>query len=157
MEDTLYIRPIQPDDLAQLLPLCQEHAEYEGAVVQKGDQIQQWRSVFFDAPPQLFGWVCCNSKTPTALEGYMTASIQCATWAAEPYVLLDCIYLRPQARRNGLGTSMLTLLREFAGKHGCREIQWQTILRNKKAASFYQSLGALPVKKLRWSWSVICQ
>ncbi|WP_405052290.1 GNAT family N-acetyltransferase [Sinorhizobium sp. 8-89] len=153
-KDTLEIRPILPEDFSELLSLCSEHAAYEGSVISESDQATHWSSAFFGAPPQLHGWVCDEgTAAPGTLRGYMTAQVAISTWSARPYVFLDCIYLKPEVRRLGIGRSMILRLIEFAREHGCREIQWQTILSNQIAKAFYSSLGAIPVTKTRWTLS----
>lgn len=154
-DGVLELRPVIPSDLVQLLPLCVEHAAYEGSTIHENDQAMRWNSAFFGTPPQLYGWVCSEGgHLGVALKGYMTASISISTWFAKPYVFLDCIYLKPIIRRMGIGRSMLMTLREFARGQGCQEIQWQTILSNETGSAFYSSLGAIPVTKTRWSLPV---
>lgn len=148
------IRPLTPNDFAQLLPLCAEHAAYEGSTIQENDQALRWNSAFFGTPPQLYGWVCSEAgHLGAALKGYMTASIAISTWSAKPYVFLDCIYLKPMIRGMGIGRSMLMMLVEFSQEHECQEIQWQTIPSNDTGSAFYRSLGAVPVTKMRWTLS----
>ncbi|AHG50181.1 hypothetical protein RLEG12_00840 (plasmid) [Rhizobium leguminosarum bv. trifolii CB782] len=150
------VRPLRESDLHQLLALCTKHAEYEGVVVEESDQARRWCSAFFSSPPQLYGWVACSESDADmqVLEGYMTASIITSTWSATPYVFLDCIYLEPQARRQGIGKTMLSLLMEFARQQGCKELQWQTTLSNETGSAFYKSIGGVPLTKMRWSLHV---
>ncbi|TIQ17844.1 MAG: GNAT family N-acetyltransferase [Mesorhizobium sp.] len=148
------IRVVRPNDLSQLRELCEEHAALEGATIADRDLSAKWNSAFFGTPAQLVGWVCDEGDNrPDALTGYMTASIRLSTWSAKPYLYLDCIYLRPEVRRSGMGRAMFGILTQFARESGCKEIQWQTLLSNEGGIAFYHSLGAVPT--LQWSrWSL---
>lgn len=80
----------------------------------------------------------------------MTATIDFATWTAEPFVHMDCLYLRPSVRRLGMGRALITTLREFAVHHQCTVIQWQTPPSNQLGIDFYNSIGATNKLKLRF-------
>ncbi|UES60123.1 GNAT family N-acetyltransferase (plasmid) [Roseibium aggregatum] len=149
-EDALKIRPIVPADIPQFFELCREHAAFEGAAITGNDQETRWKSIFFEAPPRLFGWVCDKGGSNNDLFGYMTASIEMATWTASPHVFLDCLYLRSDMRRCGIGKTMMRILSDFAIEQGCEEIHWHSLPSNREAANFYRSLGASQEHKLRW-------
>ncbi|SNR74543.1 GNAT family N-acetyltransferase [Puniceibacterium sediminis] len=145
------IRPIEARDLNALVPLCQEHAEYEGLTFTRSDQVERWDSLFFAPQPHLFGWVV-DMAGP--LQGYMTATIDTATWAARPFVYLDCLYLAPSIRRQGFGRRMMATLQRFACEHDCKEIQWQTPPDNDLGRAFYHSLRAQELTKSRFTLQV---
>jgi ribosomal protein S18 acetylase RimI-like enzyme len=145
------LRPIQTADLPGLLTLCRDHAAYEGLNFSESDQIGRWQQAFFGPSPRLFGWVIEG----TPLQGYMTATIDFATWDARPFVYLDCLYLRPEARRSGLGRRLMTVLSHFAKAQGCAEIQWQTPPSNADGIAFYRALAARELPKQRFALSVV--
>lgn len=144
------LRQISPADLPDLMLLCREHAQYEGLPFVESGQADRLRSALFNASPRLFGWVV-PSGNDGGLSGYMTATIDYATWSARPFVYLDCLYLRPVARRGGLGRTMMSTLADFARDHGCAEIQWQTPPTNAIGLAFYRALGARELAKARFS------
>ncbi|WP_352663383.1 GNAT family N-acetyltransferase [Mesorhizobium sp. M0621] len=150
------VRLVRPTDLPQLRTLCDEHAALEDRTIADPDLSDQWKTAFFGTPAQLFGWVCDKGDgSSDALTGYMTAAIRLYTWSVKPHLYLDCIYLRPETRRSGLGRAMFGVLMEFARERGCSDIQWHTLLSNEGGIAFYHSLGAVPnMQWSRWSLSV---
>lgn len=144
----MIIRRITPNDLSQLLPLCQEHAAYEQLPFREAGQLQLWDAAFFGLSPKVFGWVCDNGDS---LKGYMTATIDFSTWNARPFVYLDCLFLQPDVRRMGLGSALMTELICFAQERDCAEIQWQTPTHNELGIAFYNTLGASQNNKIRFT------
>ncbi len=145
------LRPILPDDLDALELLCRDHAAYEGLRYEPADQVARWHALFFGHQPQLFGWVVAEGRK---LFGYMTATIDTATWSARPFVYLDCLYLKPRTRRQGFGKQMIETLQGFARQNACAEIQWQTPPDNDIGRAFYRALKARELPKSRYTLEV---
>jgi ribosomal protein S18 acetylase RimI-like enzyme len=144
----MIIRRIAPNDLSKIMPLCQEHAAYEKLPFIETEQIKRWDEAFFSLSPKLFGWVCDSDDS---LKGYMTATVDFSTWNAQPFVYLDCLYLKPEVRRIGLGSALMRELMCFAKSRACSEIQWQTPTHNTSGIAFYDALGALQNPKTRFT------
>lgn len=141
------IRGIQSKDLETLLALCAEHAEYEGLPFQTEDQMARWQTALFGPQPKLFGWVC---EEQDQLLGYMTATIDFATWTGRLFAYMDCLYLKPEARGQGLGRQFMAILTDFARARDCSEIQWQTPPDNELGIGFYRRIGAGEKSKARF-------
>ncbi|MEO1715245.1 MAG: GNAT family N-acetyltransferase, partial [Bacteroidota bacterium] len=73
-----------------------------------------------------------------------------STWDAEYYVYLDCLYLEPQTRGQGIGTQIMEEVKAFARAEDCSVIQWQTPDFNEKAIRFYQKIGGVSKAKERF-------
>jgi len=142
------IRTIAPSDLTDLVSLCRDHAAYEQLPFSENDQVRNWQSAFFGSRPRLFGWVC---EAENALMGYMTATIDYSTWSARQFVYLDCLYLRQEVRRQGIGRALMSVLADFARAHDCDEIQWQTPPTNELGLAFYRAIEALELPKVRFT------
>ncbi len=142
------IRRIQTTDLVQLKDLCAEHADYEALNFNKANQEAYWESAFFGSSPKLFGWLC---ERDDELLGYMTATIDIATWTGQLFVYLDCLYLKVGARGHGIGQRLMHELTEFGRSKNCVEIQWQTPIDNDLGISFYRKIGASEKCKVRFS------
>lgn len=141
------IRRVAPADLEALLQLCREHAAFEGATYVERGQQQALPAALFGPAPALHGWVV---EGDGELAGYMTATLDYATWDACRFVHMDCLYLRPAYRRAGLGRRFIEELRRFATAHDCAEIQWQTPADNADAIAFYRRIGARGKAKQRF-------
>ncbi|ACT08472.1 GCN5-related N-acetyltransferase [Dickeya chrysanthemi Ech1591] len=145
----LSIRKITPDDLPCLAGLCAEHADYERLNYQDDGQIERWRTALFVEPARLFIWVVVDDTQ--RLRGYMSATVDYSTWSAAPFVYMDCLYLQPGLRGQGVGRRLLDTLTAFAEQHRCLEIQWQTPPDNQLGIGFYQHMGAGILPKSRFS------
>lgn len=146
------VRPIEPDQLPDLLELCREHAAYERAGFRESGQVERWRAALFGDRPVLHGWVAVDGGG--RLCGYMTATIDFATWGAEPFAYLDCLYLREPYRGSGLGRAFFERLRGFAAARGCARVEWQTPPDNELGIGFYRRMGATDRPKARFSYDV---
>ncbi|MFE9045409.1 GNAT family N-acetyltransferase [Streptomyces sp. NPDC007818] len=145
------VRPIEPDHLDALLGLCVEHAEYEKADFHENGQVERWRSAFFGERPALHGWVALDGGKPC---GFMTVTVDYATWSAERFAYMDCLYLQEAYRGRGLGRVFLERLREFALAEGCGWAEWQTPQDNEAGIGFYARMGARTKEKVRFHYDV---
>jgi len=149
--DAIHIRPIEVGELDALLALCREHARYEGAEFTASGQQERWQKALFSARPALYCWLALDDDRPC---GFMTVTVEYATWMAERFAHMDCLYLREPYRRIGLGRAFIEALEEFCARHDCRSAQWQTPPTNDLGIRFYESLGARALPKLRYSYEI---
>lgn len=143
-------RLVQPD-IPELIDLCREHAVYEGAAYEETDQVDRLTDALFGATPSLHGWLVLMQGNAC---GFMTATIDFATWTARSFVHMDCLYLRPYVRGRGAGRALIASLRDFTREHGCSLIQWQTPPSNELGINFYERIGAVNKPKLRYFLNV---
>ena len=151
MSGGVQVQPIAPRHLDALLALCREHAAYENAAFCESGQVERWRSALFSEPATLYGWVATDAGDPC---GYMTVTIDYATWSAEPFAYMDCLYVREPYRGLGLGRALLDCLREFCAAHRCRWAEWQTPPDNDLGRGFYGRIGAREIPKIRFHYDV---
>jgi len=141
------IRRARPADVSALVALCIEHAAFEGVSLACGPDAQALQHALFGAAPPLLCWV---AEYNGEVLGYATATREFSTWQAAYYLHMDCLYLKPEGRNNGLGERLMGMLAGDALRLECKEIQWQTPAANLRAASFYRRLGAQAKDKLRF-------
>ncbi len=151
MNHDIEVRPIGPDHLDALLELCREHAAYEKAEFHENGQVERWHSAFFGERPALHGWVATDGGKPC---GFMTVTTDFATWSAERFAYMDCLYLQEPYRGLGLGRVFLERLREFARAEGCGWAEWQTPPDNELGIGFYRRMGAGTRSKLRFHYDI---
>ncbi|MBO4207257.1 GNAT family N-acetyltransferase [Micromonospora echinofusca] len=151
MSRDLQVQPIEPGHLDALLALCREHAAYEKADFQENGQVERWRSMMFSEPTVLHGWIATDSGEPC---GFMTVTIDHATWSARRFAYMDCLYLRESHRGLGLGRMFLDRLREFSVARQCGWAEWQTPPDNELGLGFYQRMGASAKAKVRFHYDV---
>jgi ribosomal protein S18 acetylase RimI-like enzyme len=145
------VRPIESCHLDGLLALCREHAAYERADFREDGQVERWRSALFGEPARLHGWMAVDGDEPC---GFMTATVDFATWSAQPFVHMDCLYLREPYRGAGIGRAFIDCLRQLAMAHRCAWAEWQTPADNELGIGFYRRIGARAKPKLRFSYDI---
>ncbi|HTI09020.1 MAG TPA: GNAT family N-acetyltransferase [Puia sp.] len=141
------IRQAGEADIAALLELCCEHAEYENASYLLRNQAAGLAEGIFQEPVRLFCWVVENGN---GLAGYCTYTLEYATWKAAHFIHMDCLYLRKDARNQGLGKALMEKMILHARALNIDEIQWQTPDTNVDAIRFYKRIGAMSKKKIRF-------
>jgi GNAT superfamily N-acetyltransferase len=140
------VRAIQPDDLEALVTLCAEHADYEQATYISEGKAELLHVALFEQK-NLYAWVVENKKD---LVGYATATLEFSTWDAANFLHMDCLYLKAEARGQGLGEKLIREVAKLAREKNCVNVQWQTPDWNSKAMNFYRRLGATSKNKVRF-------
>lgn len=73
-----------------------------------------------------------------------------STFIGKPGIYLEDLYVKPEYRGKGCGKKLLIYLAKLAKVRGCGRFEWAVLDWNKKAISFYKSLGARPMDE----WTV---
>lgn len=141
------IRFAKKQDIHQIINLCEAHAIYEQSDYSKNGKVAQLTKDLFSNTPKLF---CLVVETETELIGYATFMKQYATWNAEEYIYMDCLFMKGKARGLGLGEKLIIKIKEEGRKFGCGLIQWQTPDFNVRAIKFYNRIGATSKSKERF-------
>jgi GNAT superfamily N-acetyltransferase len=127
--------------------LCSEHARFERAHhVIDGKEAALTEALFGDTP-KLSAWVAIVDGKPV---GFATATEDFSTWAAAPFLHMDCLFVTQRHRGGGLGAALLHAVARDARDRGLGEVQWQTPAWNADACRFYQRHGAIAVPKFRF-------
>lgn len=144
-----WVRRLEERDLPELVELCREHAAYERAPWVEKERIAALKNLFLTSD----GTRCWVLEAPEELAGFASASLELATWDAQRYLHLDCLYLREEYRGQGLGQALIESVAQAALEMGAANLQWQTPEWNEGAERFYLRLGAVAQKKLRFTLS----
>jgi ribosomal protein S18 acetylase RimI-like enzyme len=134
-------------ELADIRPLVEAHVRFErsAAVVPPG-----WvgKVAGLVAGGRLAVFVARAEGEPV---GYATVTTDVATWTAEPFAHLDCVYVAEGSRGAGVGGLLVAAVAEHARARGLTELQWQTPVWNDAAIRFYERLGAGRLPKERFT------
>lgn len=147
MKENIKIRFAQPTDINQIIKLCKAHAVYEQCDYHEGNKSSLLSKALFSEVPKLY---CLVVEKDEKLVGYATYMKQYATWNAEDYIYMDCLYLEETIRGNGIGEVLINNIKTEAKKLGCNLIQWQTPNFNVRAIKFYKRIGAESKSKERF-------
>ena len=128
-----------------MMPLIVDHAAFErGHATATPEALS---AALSGDVPRLLAWLATRQGRAI---GYASATIDFSTWAARPYLHLDCLFVAQADRGKGVGKALLAAVRAHALEHGIHELQWQTPVWNKGAILFYRGLGAQDVAKRRF-------
>jgi GNAT superfamily N-acetyltransferase len=147
----LTIRPIQPQDLEQLVQLCAEHAKYERQTYNPNGKLVALEKTILGDAPKAFIWVVAEEQK---LLGFASLTLDFSTWDAAEFAHLDCLYLQPETRGKGIGKALFQAVLEFSVNRNCLNLQWQTPDWNTSAIAFYEHLGASRKNKQRFTYLI---
>jgi GNAT superfamily N-acetyltransferase len=140
------IRRVRESDLAAVVGLVHELAEYERVPMAFQLSRRQLRRALFGPEPALFGHVAEVRGTV----------VGCALWflnySTVPEldlkgslgIYLEDLYVQPEYRGRGLGRGLLAALAAESCQRGFSRLEWSVLDWNQTAIGFYEALGARP-------------
>ncbi len=143
----LIIRPAAPADLPLILELIKDLAAFE----REPDAVVATESLL---SANLFGTAtrppvahCLIGEIDAAPQGFALYFYNLSTWLGRPGIYLEDLFVRPAARRHGLGKALLMHLARIAHTQGCGRMEWAVLDWNTPAIEFYRHLGAVPMSE----------
>ncbi|MGW5052925.1 N-acetyltransferase family protein [Actinokineospora sp. NPDC004072] len=141
------IRRIAESDVAAVVGLVHELAEYERMPHECHLTDEQLRAALFAETPALFGHV---AEVDGEVVGFALWFLNFSTWRGTHGIYLEDLYVRPQHRGSGLGKALLTELARECVARGYQRLEWWVLDWNEPSIGFYKSLGAIPMDE----WTV---
>lgn len=141
------IRPALPDDIAAIVALVHELAEYERAAHEVELTEAGLRDDLFGPAPKVFAHV---ADVEGLVVGVAIWFFSYSTWRGRHGVYLEDLYVQPMHRGAGHGKALLAALAAEAVRAGCARVEWSVLDWNAPAVDFYLSLGAVPMAE----WTV---
>ena len=137
------IRPGLEEDVAVILSLIKELAEYERLSHKVVATENDLRDTLFGERP----------LAETLIGEYDGAPISFAlffhnysTFIGKPGIYLEDLYVRPAYRGKGFGSKMLAYIAALAKERNCGRFEWSVLNWNTPAIRTYEKLGASPMK-----------
>jgi GNAT superfamily N-acetyltransferase len=65
-----------------------------------------------------------------------------STWLGKRGIFLEDLFVRPAARKHGVGFALLRALARIALERDCGRVDWSVLTWNELAISFYRQVGA---------------
>ena len=65
-----------------------------------------------------------------------------STWLGKRGIYLEDLFVRPAARKHGVGFALLRALARIAVERDCGRLDWSVLTWNELAISFYRQIGA---------------
>ncbi|SNR31736.1 L-amino acid N-acyltransferase YncA [Haloechinothrix alba] len=141
------VRPVAKDDVADVVTLVHELAEYEKAPEECHLTGEDLDAALFADQPALFGHV---AELDGVAAGFALWFLNFSTWRGVHGIYLEDLYVRPAYRGHGLGKALLAELARECSRRGYGRLEWWVLDWNTPAIDFYRSVGAVAMDE----WTV---
>jgi GNAT superfamily N-acetyltransferase len=145
---TIAIRPAHEADLPLIMQFIRDLAEYEKLSHEVRFVEETLRDHLFGARPMAEVIIGEVSGVP---QGFALFFHNFSTFEGRPGIYLEDLFVRPEARGNGLGKALLVELAKLAVERRCARLEWWVLDWNAPSIGFYRSLGARPMDE----WTVM--
>ncbi|HEY4176306.1 MAG TPA: GNAT family N-acetyltransferase [Kofleriaceae bacterium] len=139
---TTALRVATAADVPAILGFIRDLAEYEKLsheVVATEDTL---RATLFGARPAAEVII---AELDGAAVGFALFFTSYSTFLAKPGMYLEDLFVRPVARKRGVGSALLAALARIAVDRGYGRFEWSVLDWNEPAIKLYRSLGAVPM------------
>ena len=147
MSEDLEIRPALPSDLALILSLIREIAEFENLAHEVIATEEGMSEYLFGERPVAEVLIAEIGGDPV---GFALFYQNFSTFVGRPGIHLEDIFVREQARGRGVGKALLIEVARIAYERQCGRLEWNVLDWNSSAIAFYESLGA----KIHSEWKM---
>jgi GNAT superfamily N-acetyltransferase len=135
---TVIVRPAAPADVALILRLIRELAEYErepDAVVATEPMLDH--ALFVERSAE-----AVIAEIDGEAMGFALFFHNFSTWTGRKGLYLEDLYVTPQARGAGVGKALLKHLAGICLDRDCGRFEWAVLDWNAPAIGFYDAIGA---------------
>jgi GNAT superfamily N-acetyltransferase len=137
---TILLRPATPADVALILALIGELAEYEKLAHEAvADAASLERDLFGERRHAEVLIAEANGEPA----GFALFFHNYSTFLGQPGLYLEDLFVRPRFRGLGLGKRLMQELARIALARGCGRFEWSVLDWNTPAIEFYRRLGAV--------------
>ena len=138
MPESIEIRRMQKDEIALLVSLIKEMAEFEELLSEVEVDEDVLASEIFDMKRVEAVMVELEEK----VIGYCLYFYNFSSFMGRAGLYIEDIYIKPEYRGKGFGQTAFSYLEEKARSEGCRRMEWACLNWNKNAIRFYEKNGA---------------
>jgi GNAT superfamily N-acetyltransferase len=132
------IRGGRKDDLAQVLNLVKELAEYENALHEVSNTVSQMEMDGFGDHP-IFGFFVAEKNN--IIIGISLYYYRYSTWKGKRLYLEDIVVTQTE-RGSGIGKKLFDYTMRFSLEQNCTGMMWQVLDWNEPAINFYKKYKA---------------
>lgn len=147
MTDKFEIRPADINDVPLILSFINELAEYEKLSHEVVATEELLKETLFGPKAHAEVIIGYLENAPVSFALYFH---NFSTFLGKPGIYLEDLFVKPEARGNGLGQKMLAYLAHLAKKRNCGRLEWWVLDWNDSAIQFYKKIGAKPMDE----WTV---
>ena len=133
------ISPAQEADIALILSLINELAEFEKLKAQVAATEATLRQALFGSRPAAEALIARSGGEPAGFALYFH---NFSTFVGKHGLYLEDLFVRPAFRGRGIGKALLARLARLALERDCGRFEWAVLDWNRPARDFYEALGA---------------
>ncbi len=138
------IRRARPADVAVLLSMVRELAEYEKLAEHVRATEELYHEALFGATPAAEAMI---AEADGEAIGYAIYFPTFSSFLAIQGIWLEDIYVRPSHRKAGAGRALLAAVAARLRERGGQRLEWAALDWNELALGFYRGLGAQAQKE----------
>jgi len=143
----LRIVPATKKDIPLIREFILELAEYERALPGEATVTEKdLASTLFGKRPAAEVLIAYLGDTPA---GFALFFHNYSTWLGKRGIYLEDLFVRPVARKHGVGFALLRALAKLAVDRDCGRVDWAVLNWNELAIDFYKQIGAKPMDRWR--------
>jgi GNAT superfamily N-acetyltransferase len=131
-------------DVPLILEFIRELAAYERHLDRVEATEARVRETLFGPKPAASVIFAFNDDQPV---GFAVFYFTYSTFVGLPGLYLEDLFVKPEARGQGIGRQLLSYLARLAKERGCCRIEWAVLHWNEPAIGFYRKLGAIPMEE----------
>ena len=142
------IRSATSDDVSLIFSFIQKKSEFDRSIGAFYAELKvsedKIRNTLFSKIPFAYVLFAENGKSTV---GFALYGFRYSSFAGQPSIWLDDIYVEQQVRGKGAGTLLMMRLAEIAQENNCTHLAWNADGRNTRGLNFYYRLGANLIKQ----------
>jgi GNAT superfamily N-acetyltransferase len=146
------LRLATPSDVSLIYEFIQKKAEFDRSIGAYSGTIQtspeKIRQTIFNNKP--FAYVLLAEGDRGVL-GFALYGFRYSSFAGQPSIWLDDLYIEPDMRSKGAGSLLMNKLRQIARESNCTHLAWTADARNTRGLEFYRRLGATIIEQRQYS------
>ena len=139
---TIVLRAACGDDVGLIVTLIRELAVYEQLAHEAVATDDDLRTTLFGARPAAEVLIAELAGVPVGFALFFTSY---STFLGKPGLYLEDLFVRPAARRHGVGRAVMIELARIAVARNYGRFEWSVLDWNEPALAFYRALGAVPM------------
>ena len=140
--DRFTLSPAVPDDVPAILELIRGLAEYERLAHLCVSTEEDIRAALFGPRPSAEVLIVRRGGDSREAVAFALFFQTFSTFLGRPSLWLEDVFVRPDARGQGIGRTLLRRLAAIARERNCGRFEWTVLDWNAPAIAFYRSLGA---------------
>lgn len=141
--ESMRVKTANPDDVSLIFSFIKKKAEFDrqigafSGVLQVSEE--KIRKTLFGIIP--FAYVLFAETSKREI-GFALYEFRYSSFAGQPSIWLDDLYVDEEVRSQGAGAALMSHLAQIAQQNACTHIAWNADARNTRALNFYNRLGA---------------